>query len=235
MEEQIVASGATNPGFSKLQGLDLFNIRYKIENLKANDPYFELPKKHPIIEQSRYTFAHFKDDFKIIDTDNKLDTFTFIDDLSVETEYSNTNIETGVHSRESRTIEILYLHKAISKQLTKFLKEKYGNKNVKAEHFSGIGASKVDIIVNTEEDGLTFYEIKTYNSIKTSIREAIGQLLEYAMWPDKVKADHLIIVTQRHHEIEEVKKYFTHLRSKLGLSIYYQWFDIETNNLSDRY
>lgn len=235
MEEQIVASGANNRGFSDWQGVDLFNIRYKPENLKVNDPYFELPKNHPIIEQSRYTFAHFKDEFKIVDTDNELDTFTFSGDDSEETENSDTKIEIGVHSREPKAIEITYLHKAISKNLTKLLKEKYGNKNVKAEHSSGIGANKVDIIVNTKNDGLTFYEIKTYNSVKSSIRKAIGQLLEYAMWPDKMKANQLIIITQKHNDIEEVKTYFGHLRSKLGLSIYYQWFDIESNELSDRY
>jgi hypothetical protein len=50
-----------------------------------------------------------------------------------------------------------------------------------------------------------------------------------------MKANQLIIVTQKHNDIKDVKTYFDHLRSKLGLSIYYQWFDIETNELSDKY
>ncbi len=235
MEEQIVASGANNRGFSDWQGVDLFNVRYKPENLKANDPYFELPVNHPIVEQSRYTFAHFKEDFTIDDIDNELDTFSFSGDKNEETENNDTQIEIGLHSREPKTIEITYLHKAISKNLTRFLKNKYGNKNVKAEHSSGIGANKVDIVVNTVNEGMTFYEIKTYNCVKSSIREAIGQLLEYAMWPNKMKANQLIIVTQKHNDIEEVKKYFAHLRQRLRLQIYYQWFDIETNELSEKY
>ena len=221
MEEQIVASGANNRGFSDWKGVDLFNVRYKPENLKVNDPYFELPENHPIVEQSRYTFAHFKDEFKIVDTETELDTFSFSGDESEETETIDTKVEIGLHSREPRTIEITYLHKAISKKLTKYLKEEYGSKNVKAEHGSGIGTNKVDIIVNTENEGLFFYEIKTYNSVKSSIREAIGQLLEYAMWPNKMKANQLIIVTQKHNDIEKVKTYFAHLRSKLGLLIYF--------------
>jgi len=235
MEEQIVASGANNHGFSDWQGVDLFNVRYKPENLKANDPYFELPINHPIVEQSRYTFAHFKEDFTIDDIDNELDTFSFSGDKNEENENNDTQIEIGLHSREPKTIEITYLHKAISKNLTRFLKNKYGNKNVKAEHSCGIGANKVDIVVNTVNEGMTFYEIKTYNSVKSSIREAIGQLLEYAMWPNKMKANQLIIVTQKHNDIEEVKKYFAHLRQRLRLQIYYQWFDIETNELSEKY
>lgn len=235
MEEQIVASGANNRGFSDWQGVDLFNVRYKPENLKANDPYFELPENHPIVEQSRYTFAHFKEDFTIDGTDNELGTFSFSGDENEETENNDIKIEIGLHSREPKTIEITYLHKAISKNLTRFLKNKYGNKNVKAEHSSGTGANKVDIVVNTVNEGMTFYEIKTYNSVKSSIREAIEQLLEYAMWPNKMKANQLIIVTQKHTDIEEVKKYFAHLRQRLGLQIYYQWFDIETNELSEKY
>jgi|GEM_PF-631034 len=235
MEEQIVASGVNNHGFSDWQGVDLFNVRYKPENLKANDPYFELPINHPIVEQSRYTFAHFKEDFTIDDIDNELDTFSFSGDKNEENENNDTQIEIGLHSREPKTIEITYLHKAISKNLTRFLKNKYGNKNVKAEHSCGIGANKVDIVVNTVNEGMTFYEIKTYNSVKSSIREAIGQLLEYAMWPNKMKANQLIIVTQKHNDIEEVKKYFAHLRQRLRLQIYYQWFDIETNELSEKY
>ncbi len=235
MEEQIVASGANNRGFSDWRGVDLFNIRYKPENLKVNDPYYELPETHPIIEQSRYSFAHFKDNFQVVDFEKATDTFSFTGDDVEKDEVDDLKVEIVVHSREPKTIEITYLHKVISQKLTKFLKELYGNKNVKAEHRSGIGANKVDIIVNTKTDGLVFYEIKTYNSVKASIREALGQLLEYSMWADKMKANQLIIITQKHKDIEEVKTYFSHLRSKLGLSIYYQWFDIETNELSEKF
>lgn len=235
MEEQIVASGANNKGFSNWQGVDLFNVRYKPENLKVNDPYYKLPLNHPIIEQSRYTFAHFKEDYQIVQSEKEQDTFTFTGDDVETDEEENTKVGIGTHTREPRTIEITYLHKAISKKLTKVLKEKYGNTNVRAEHNSGIGGNKVDIIANTHKEGLLFYEIKTYNSVKTSIREALGQLFEYSMWPDKMKASQLIIVTQKHNDIEDIKTYFGHLRSKLGISIYYQWFDIESNELSDKY
>jgi len=154
MEEQIVASGANNRGFSDWQGVDLFNVRYKPENLKVNDPYYELPLNHPIIEQSRYTFAHFKEDFQIVQSEEEQDTFTFSGDEGETDEDDNTKVGVGTHYREPRTIEITYLHKAISKKLTKVLKEKYGNTNVKAEHSSGIGGNKVDIIANTHKEGL---------------------------------------------------------------------------------
>lgn len=235
MEEQIVASGANNSGFSNCPSTGLFNVRYKPEDLKVEDPYYELPLNHPVVEQSRYAFAYFKEEFQIFQSEKEQDTFTFTGE-DVETDgYDNTTVGVGTYNREPRTIEITYLHKAISKKLTKVLKEKYGSSNVKTERSSGVGRNRIDIIANIHKEGISFYEIKTYNAVKTSIREAIGQLFEYSMWPDKMKANQLIIVTQKHNDIEDVKKYFSHLRSTLGIKIYYQWFDIESNELSDKY
>ncbi len=235
MEDQIVVSGANNRGFSDWKGVDLFNIRYKPEYLSVNDPYFELPENHPVIQLSRYNFAHLKDEFIIEQKYEDNDSFSFSsDDNEVENEKTST-VKTITSKQDPKTIEITYLHKAISEQLTKVLKSIYGKSRVRAEHSSGVGANKIDIVVNSESEGLIFYEIKTYNSVKTSIREALGQLLEYSMWPDKEKARQLVVLTQKHNFIDDVKIYFKHLRTKLGLPIYYQWFNLETNELSEKY
>ncbi len=234
MEEQIKASGANLRGFSDWYGVDLFNVRYKPVDLVVNDPYFELSPNHPIYEQSRYTFAHFKEDY-FVEEGEESDNFEFT--LSSEESYEDedTSVKTETHQREPKTIEITYLHKAISNNLTKVLKEKYGKLNVQDEHPSGIGGNRVDIIVKSKDEGLIFYEIKTYNSLKTSIREALGQLIEYSMWPDKNKASQFVILTQKHENIEKAKVYFHHLRESFGIPIYYQWFDIVTKELSEKY
>ena len=234
MQEQIKASGANLRGFSDWHGVDLFNVRYKLADLVVNDPYFELSPNHPIYEQSRYTFAHFKEDY-FVEEGEEFDNFEFTHRSDVSNEDDDTCVKTETHQREPKTIEITYLHKAISKSLTKVLKEKYGKLNVQDEHPSGIGGNRIDIIVKSKDEGLIFYEIKTYNSLKISIREAFGQLIEYSMWPDKNKANQLVILTQKHKNIEKAKIYFQHLREAFGVSIYYQWFDIETNKLSEKY
>jgi len=228
MKEQITSSGANNIGFSDWEGINLFNVRYKPIDLLINDDYVELPDLHPVIEQSRYTFSHFRDEFTI----NRNDSF---DKHIDEEDDDETIIETSLYQRKPKAIEIIHLHKAISKKLTKKLKEIYGSKNVKAEETVGIGSNRIDIRVNSESEGLTYYEIKTYNSVKTSIREAIGQLFEYSMWPNNTKANQLVVLTQKQSNLDEVKSYFEHLRKKLSLSIYYQWFDIESNELSQKY
>ncbi|WP_282016088.1 hypothetical protein [Marinifilum flexuosum] len=235
MEVQIVESGANNRGFSDWEGVDLFNVRFKPKDLIVNDPYFELPQSHPVIGLSRYNFSHFKDDFVITLKKESQEPFSFSPDNDDENSEESEGVERTQHKREPKTIEITYLHKAISKQLTKVLKEKYGQLRVKAEHPSGIGANKVDIVVDSENEGLIFYEIKTYNAVKSSIREAIGQLFEYSFWPNVDNAKQLVILTQKHNDLDDVKTYFKHLREKLGIPIYYQWFDIEKNELSEKY
>lgn len=41
---------------------------------------------------------------------------------------------------------------------------------------------------------LWFYEVKTAGSVRGCLREAIGQLLEYALWPGATRPSRLIVV-----------------------------------------
>lgn len=229
MEEQIKASGANPKGFSNWKGVDLFNIRFLPSSIKLNDPYFEIPKNHPISEQSRYSFAFFKDEFMLSQEDE--DGFIFTPSKD-DGDDQNGRPTTKTYVREPRAVEIVYLHKAISKNLTKELRKKYGGENVAREHKAGYGANRIDIVVRDEND-LIFYEIKTYPTVKTSIREAIGQLMEYSLWKNEKKASRLIVVTQPQEDFENARTYFKHLRDTYNLPLYYQTYDFENNILSE--
>ncbi|MEA4967659.1 MAG: hypothetical protein VB048_06030, partial [Bacteroidaceae bacterium] len=98
---------------------------------------------------------------------------------------------------------------------------------------AGYGNNRIDLVEQVP-DGDIFYEIKTYPSLKTSIRVAIGQLLEYSMWTEKNKAKELIVVTQPTPDAEAVKIYFAHIRKTYNIPLYYQSFDIETKELSGK-
>ncbi len=229
MEGQIKASGANEKGFSNWKGVDLFNVKFHPSDIFVNDPYFELSDTHPINEQSRYAFAHFKDEYDLT-TDQTKDDFGFTPPTGNE-EHDNEP-KSKTHLRQPKAVEIIYLHRAISNSLTKVLRQTHGKENVKREHHAGYGANKIDIVVKHKSD-LTFYEIKTYNSLKTSIREAFGQLMEYCFYPDKLKANELIIVTQLPAD-KQTKTYFQHLRDTFKLPIYYQSYDLDSKALSDK-
>jgi len=232
MENQIKASGANLNGFSEWKGVDLFNVRYLPTNLEMNDPYFEIPKEHPISEQSRYSFAHFRDEFNL--EVSALDDFTF--KFSGNDKHSqgiNGSVpKSNTHIREPKAIQITYLHKAISEALTHELRKVYGDENVQSEHSAGYGNNKIDIVVRKEEE-LIFYEIKSYACLRTSIREAIGQLMEYALWTNNKKSNKLIVVSQPLDGFENARVYFKHLRDTFNLPLYYQSFDFEKNILSE--
>ncbi|MEX6687180.1 hypothetical protein QTN47_06720 [Danxiaibacter flavus] len=231
MKDQIIASGVSVDGLFGGKGIDQFNVRYLPANLKLRDNYIEIPLEHPINEQTRYNFTHYKDDFDVKVPDQTND-FAFTLSHNVADSNEDTTLERRIQVREPKLIEIQYLHDAISKALTKKLKEKYGNENVRAEHPAGYGSNRIDIVVKDNDD-LIFYEIKSYISLRTSIREAIGQLMEYSLWTSHKKAKKLIVITQPSDDFENAKVYFKHLRDNFNLPLYYQSFDLEKNILSE--
>ena len=91
----------------------------------------------------------------------------------------------------------------------------------------------VDIKAKTRHDTWHYFELKTDNP-KQSIREALGQILEYAYFPDTNKAEKLIIVADDKPSAD-VKKYLDHIRNKFNLPIAYRYFDLDKNELSDDY
>ncbi|MEZ4961946.1 MAG: hypothetical protein R2830_19115 [Saprospiraceae bacterium] len=241
MEDQIEAAGADR---SVIQGWDsfgLFNVRFLPSDIMLNDPYVELPEGHPVIEQSRYNFGVYRTEYSLSEeagVETSEQQFKFHPPIqNILPADTPTIVEKKTYTREPTIVEIEYLHKAISDNLTETLRKTYGHDNVRPEHPAGYGANRIDMVVN-DTDGLIFYEIKTYTSLLTSIRVAIGQLMEYAMWHKHQKAKQWIIVTQPHegHEdLEAAKVYFKHLRDTFNLPIYYQSFNHENGMLSETF
>lgn len=124
-------------------------------------------------------------------------------------------------------------HKQMQNALRQLLSSEY--KNLKMEdapdYFS---KDKVDIMGKHIATGEKhFFEVKTFNA-KSSIREAIGQILEYAHYPQKRNADKLFIIglgkpTQRD------KDYMEFLRTTYNLPVWYRWYDEKKNILSEEY
>jgi hypothetical protein len=67
-----------------------------------------------------------------------------------------------------------------------------GAENVADQHASGLG-TKIDVVLRRSAKEFWYYEIKTALSPRACIREALGQVMEYAYWPGKRSdaSDHL--------------------------------------------
>jgi hypothetical protein len=130
-------------------------------------------------------------------------------------------------SRE-KVICINKTHNDISLKIYNGLVKKYGKDAVSREQII-INRSQVDLMTRINGERY-IYEIKPYSNAKNSIRESIGQLLEYAHYSTKEPFVKLIIVDVVPLNIEE-KAYLATLRMQYKLPIYYNWFDEKSNCL----
>jgi hypothetical protein len=229
MEEQIKANGANPQGFSDWKGVDLFNVRFRPGDLRLYDPYIEVPLNDFLYSQTRYNFTRLNFDSESIE--DSMINFSFEENF--ESDEDKHSKSSSVYSRAAKVVEINFLHKDIRDKLKRYLQSIYGQRYVKSEHPAGYEGNKIDIVAN-DNGKLIYFEIKTYPALKTSIREAFGQLMEYAHWINEKRADELIIVT--HIEAnKQIRTYFKFLRDTYNINIFYQSFDLDSNVLSEKY
>ncbi|PZQ94035.1 MAG: hypothetical protein DI539_31355, partial [Flavobacterium psychrophilum] len=223
MENQVIAVGATDSGFSQWPGLNLFNIRFRLEDLHMFESY-RLINDERIGKINRYELIYKSGEISVeIPVGIPM---TFDPDTEKEVE-SDGEIESISYERKPGPVENLYLHKKIRNALKNYLIDEYGF-CIGKECPTGQG-TLVDL-VREQNGNRIFYEIKAYNSIKSCIREALGQLLEYSFWPDCENAKAMIIIGIM-PMTEESRSYLRKLRQKYRIPVYYQQFNIETNRL----
>jgi len=117
-----------------------------------------------------------------------------------------------------------HMQNCIYKQLAK----KYGAKNVGTEVPAGLG-NKVDVVHKKGKKHI-FYELKTANSVRLCIREALSQLMEYAYWTREKTVEKLIIVSQNKIDNDGII-YLSFLRKNLNIPVYYSRYNQETDIL----
>ncbi|WP_207494528.1 hypothetical protein [Aridibaculum aurantiacum] len=215
--------------FSGFKGVNMFNVKFKPEDMDYQD-YIELDPEHSAYRINRYSFAHYDESFAISEQKQE---FSF--DAASTQKHAPTKTAVAISRfwRKPQAIEIELHHQLLSTKLLEYLRKEHGNKNVVGEHKVN-GNSRIDIVVK-KGSGYTFYEIKTYADVRVSIREAIGQIMEYCFYTKANRADELIIVTPKPARTEDAIAYMCHLRQVTKLNLYYQYFDLSTNTLSDQF
>lgn len=118
-------------------------------------------------------------------------------------------------------------HNSLSNEMVKYLKCKGYTDVVTDKEF-------VDIQAIDPHGKKIFFELKTAETVKLSIRQALGQLLEYNHYPNKNSADKLIIVTAMEITQQDMQ-YLIGLRNRYNLPVYYQQFDMDKKFLSEEY
>jgi hypothetical protein len=96
----------------------------------------------------------------------------------------------------------------------------YGKNHVGTELPSGSGG-RIDVVARTKSGGYAYFEIKAGKSLQGCIRNAIGQLLEYAYWPGSRQPE-LIVIAGEAALDDKGRSYLEELRKRFSLSLEYR-------------
>ena len=117
-----------------------------------------------------------------------------------------------------KELDVNLRHNELQRILHDRLSTQYGKENVGTERPSGIG-TKVDVVLK-QGSRFWYYEIKTALTVRACIREAFGQLLEYAYWPGTTEPEKLIVVGEAELD-SDGETYIKRLQERYELPIKY--------------
>lgn len=215
MIKEIEKAGADPKTFAKTSPDIFFNVKFKFENVIRPEEVEELSDKDLNISTTRYKLLSKSTDFKFV---------TESIDEENDGNLKNTKTRKRIYKVESSFDPY---HDKLQNALCTLLRNKFKNEYKKVS----IEKDRVDIKAKTPTDKWHYFEIKT-DSPKLSIRKAFGQILEYSYWPDSDRAEKLIIVSDTAPD-SDTKKYLAHIRQKTSLPIFYRFFNMDSNVLSE--
>ena len=134
--------------------------------------------------------------------------------------FKKTNVslpQSRNYTRKQIEIDLDIRHSKIQEKLTDDLFKKFGNNNVSLEH--PINGNKIDVVVNNN-GMIYFYEIKTAPTARDCIRQALGQIFDYAYWPGLKNADKLFIVGENTID-KNTENYLSFLKKQYGVVLEY--------------
>lgn len=220
METDLEEVKADVSEFRKWENETLFNIRFKPKDVVVfgdNPVPFGAGEK---VSHTRYTLLSMKKEPKI----------TFDDDQDIQLSGKQSKTSTsGVRTLNKHSVEYDQLHDKIQNGFTQWLRQTYPSETIDIE----TGAqqrTRIDIVRIQEDKARIFYEVKACNSLKFCIRDALGQLLEYAYFPNAKRAKYLFVVSYTKAD-KNIEQYIQHLNKELGIPIGYIQFDYETSRI----
>jgi hypothetical protein len=184
----------------------LFNVKFQFKDVIRPDELEEISDDDINITTYRFNLLPKKMEFSIKNLPE--------DDLN---EGNKKKTEPRKKVYDSESIYDPY-HDKMQNALMDYLKGTGEYEIVKIE------TERVDIKSKTNEGNWHYFEVKTDNP-KLSIRKAIGQIMEYAYYPDLEKASKLIIVADEIPD-EKTARYLQFIRGKFGIPVSYKSFNL---------
>ncbi len=215
MKKDLERIGVNHKKFIQTPPEIFFNVRFKFIDVSQPDELIEVAEEDVNITVNRY---------KLLPQKSEIILGTVRDEDETEGNKKNTNRRKKVFNSDC---EYDPYHDQMQNAIFDLLNNSTKYKKVFIEK------GRVDIKAITKENQWHYFEIKTDNA-KQSIRKALGQILEYAFYPNANKADKLIIIADEKPNTDIIK-YLDHIRTLFSLPISYRHFNLEKNELSDDY
>jgi hypothetical protein len=224
MKEQLIEIGLDGNSLENeyLKESDIINVRFKKEEIQNIFENRILVEDDDIRVSSLYYVLLPWDGINNIEPVND-------DDYFDTGNSGNGKLKSKAkNSYKAQTREIELTHNLISDSLLEYLKKKKGADKVKRE-CRVAGNNRIDIVVR-EKKGDTFYEIKTYPLLRTCLRYALGQLIEYSCYPENNKAKHFYLVSNIRAD-EKFERYIKHLNKCFNFNLGYIYYDLEKEEI----
>lgn len=141
---------------------------------------------------------------------------------------SSLKAELATQSSTGGTRTLHLRHNKLQRILFEVLATQFGEDKVGGENDTGRG-SRIDLVARNGNKHI-YYEIKTYPDIRTCIRDALSQLLEYSFWPGGNPCERMIIVSEN-PITQDAKQYLHALRNSFHLPVFYQQLDATNKTL----
>lgn len=128
------------------------------------------------------------------------------------------------YSLKERTVNVNARHTELQEELYNELVDNFGKSNVGQENPHNGG--RIDIVLKKEEKHFVFYEVKVASSAKACIRQAMGQILEYAYWNrSEIKVE---MVIAGEYEMDKVTgDYLDFVRERFNMPISYKCIELK--------
>lgn len=218
MIQELKDTGANYSAFKK----DPFvpNLRFKVEAKELFPTPF-------IIDSNWFDSKYFrtmpmKMDSQLYDLLNKLEKqmqFGFV--------ASSPESKTGGYTKHTKegTTEVDKVHDDIEKALYNYLLQSGVSKSHIACDTTSFGGKLADVIVNFGGNKFDIYEIKTDTDIRRGLREAIGQLLDYATWEKGVTVKNIYAVLPYSPLSDNIKDFIQRLKRNIHLNLEILFYD----------
>lgn len=200
------------------------NQLHNIQQLLFDYIYSEIPNKRYNLRTNKVReFLGFN--YKCIDHDCFSSWVNLLEKSFKENTSAKKKNENNVSYHINQERVYIPTHNIIQNKLKTYLENSGSYAKVLLE------SDNVDIKAVTLSGEWHYFELKT-SSPRQCIREALGQILEYAHYPFDNRAKKLYIVGCYALSDNEIK-YMHLLRTIYNMPIWYRWFDRSTNYLSE--